>query len=145
MSWHHPLFALRYALFALVASLANLAVQSALLALLPVQFRFGAALVAGTGTGLLVKYLLDRRWIFFDRSRSLRVQGKQFTLYTLTGVATTLIFWVSETTCLIVFGSVHMAQIGAALGLTAGYFIKYRLDRRYVFEIPPTSPPPAPG
>ncbi|MDF1855901.1 GtrA family protein [Pseudooceanicola sp.] len=135
------MFALRYALFAVIASLANLAVQSACLAILPLSLRYGVALVAGTGAGLVVKYLLDRRWIFFDRNRSLRVQGSQFSRYTLTGIATTLIFWVSETTFLLVFDSVHMAQIGAALGLTVGYFIKYRLDRRYVFPLPPASSP----
>lgn len=128
------MFALRYALFAVVASLANLVVQSAILAVLSGPLRYAAALVAGTGTGLVVKYVLDRRWIFFDRSRNLRGQGVQFTLYTLTGVATTLIFWVSEISFLIVFDSARMAQIGAVLGLTIGYFLKYRLDRRFVFE-----------
>jgi hypothetical protein len=44
-----------------------------------------------------------------------------------------LIFWASETGFYVVFGTLEMARFGAALGLAAGYFLKYRLDRRYVF------------
>lgn len=128
------MIALRYTVFAIVASLANLMVQSAILAGLAGPIGYAIALVAGTATGLVVKYLLDRRWIFFDRSSGVRAQGRQFTLYSLTGVATTLIFWVSETTFLLVFDSMTMARVGAALGLAVGYLVKYRLDRRFVFR-----------
>lgn len=128
--------ALRYALFAILASLANLAIQSAIFALPELPQRYAVALVAGTGTGLVAKYLLDRRWIFFDRHRGLVAQGRQFSLYSLTGVVTTLVFWASETAFLLVFGTWTMARVGAAIGLTAGYVIKYRLDRRFVFGPP---------
>lgn len=131
------MLALRYALFAVVASLANLAVQGVLLSFEQLPYRLGLALVAGTGTGLVVKFLLDRRWIFHDRSRSARRQGRQFTLYTLTGVVTTAIFWASETAFFLAFGTVWMAQVGAALGLAVGYVLKYQLDRRFVFNQPP--------
>lgn len=128
------MLALRYAAFALLATLANLALQRAVFGLFGPPFAYPLALGAGTIAGLVVKYLLDRRWIFFDRKRSLGALGRQFSLYTLTGVATTAIFWTSETTFWLIFGSLRMAQLGAVLGLTAGYVIKYRLDRRFVFE-----------
>lgn len=127
------MLALRYAAFAILATLANLAVQRAAFALFGPPLDYPLALGAGTITGLVVKYLLDRRWIFFDRKRSLAAQGRQFSLYTLTGVGTTAIFWASETAFWLSFGTIRMAQLGAVLGLTAGYLIKYRLDRRFVF------------
>jgi putative flippase GtrA len=135
------MIALRYALFALIASLANLAVQSAVFAAPDSRYRYGAALIAGTGTGLVVKYLLDRRWIFFDRPRGLAAQGRQFTLYSLTGVATTLIFWACETAFFLTFNTPVMARLGGALGLAAGYYLKYRLDRRFVFNPVVRAPP----
>jgi putative flippase GtrA len=33
------------------------------------------ALGAGTLVGLVVKYVLDKRWIFFDETRGARAQG----------------------------------------------------------------------
>ena len=124
---------LRYALFAVLAALANLAAQRAVFALAPVALRYELALVAGTGVGLVAKYLLDRRWIFHDRSRGLRAHSRRFTLYSLTGVVTTLIFWGTETAFWLAFGTRPMREAGAALGLLLGYVLKYRLDRRYVF------------
>ena len=127
------MLALRYALFAGIASLANLAVQGGILGLTGLPYRYGFALVAGTLCGLIVKYFLDRTWIFHDRTRSIRGQGRQFTLYTLTGVVTTAIFWASETAFYLAFGTVRLTQLGGALGLILGYVLKYHLDRRFVF------------
>lgn len=122
--------ALRYAAFAVVATLANLAAQRLVLG-------FGGALlvamVAGTGLGLVVKYALDKRWIFDDRSSGLAAHSRRFSLYSLMGVATTLIFWGFET-AFWHFGQTQLArETGAVLGLGIGYAVKYLLDRRFVF------------
>lgn len=127
--------ALRYALFAGLATLANLAVQRAVLALdagLSV-LAYPAALAAGTLVGLVVKFVLDKRWIFFDRSEGVGAQGKLFWLYTLTGIATTAIFWGTETAFWLVWQTDAARETGAVLGLAVGYVVKYRLDRRFVF------------
>ena len=84
--------------------------------------------------GLLIKYLLDKRWIFEDRSYGLQAHGKRFTLYTLMGVATTLIFWGTETGFWFIWRSQFAREAGAAIGLSIGYFVKYRLDRWIVFN-----------
>ena len=128
--------ALRYALFAGLATLANLAVQRVVLALLAAPFAmlaYPAALAAGTGVGLVVKFALDKRWIFFDRSAGAAAQGRLFWLYTLTGIATTAIFWGTETAFWLVWHSDAAREAGAVLGLAVGYVVKYRLDRRFVF------------
>jgi putative flippase GtrA len=126
---------LRYAGFAVLAVVANLATQRLVLAGAdPASTaRFVAAMGAGTLVGLVVKYLLDKRWIFFDRTSGARAQGRQFALYSLMGVATTAIFWVTETTFWLIWGTDLAREAGAVLGLTVGYVTKYALDRRFVF------------
>ena len=58
---------LRYATFALVAVIANLATQRVVLQLGETGVHFSAAVGAGTIVGLVVKYNLDRRFVFTDR------------------------------------------------------------------------------
>ncbi|MBF9061354.1 GtrA family protein [Rhodobacterales bacterium HKCCSP123] len=127
---------LRYAGFAVVATLANLGAQRGVLALgdRSATGSFVAAVLAGTAVGLVVKYLLDKRWIFYDATTGAAAQGRQFALYTLMGVVTTAIFWVTETAFWLTWGTDLAREIGAVLGLTVGYVTKYLLDRRYVFR-----------
>jgi putative flippase GtrA len=125
--------ALRYGLFAAIATTANLAAQRLVLGLGDGMPLYLFALCAGTGIGLVVKYLLDKRWIFFDQVQDAASEARKFWLYTLTGVGTTLLFWGSETLFWLAWQSESMRELGAVLGLVVGYVLKYRLDRRYVF------------
>lgn len=124
----------RYAGFAALATIANLAAQRLVFAMIDHPFRFVLALIAGTGVGLVLKYVLDKKWIFFDAAQSLGAESKKFSLYTLTGVATTLIFWGVEAAFWQIWQTQSMRETGAILGLTIGYVIKYNLDRRFVFR-----------
>ena len=47
----------------------------------------------GTLTGLIVKYILDKKYIFFFKVKSVSEDTGRFMLYSLMGVITTLIFW----------------------------------------------------
>lgn len=125
---------LRYAGFAVLATLANLAAQRLVLALVAGQAGFVLAVITGTGVGLVLKYLLDKRWIFFDRSGGAATHARKFFLYTVMGIVTTLIFWGSETAAWLIWKTHPMREAGAVLGLTVGYLVKYRLDRRFVFD-----------
>ncbi|PCH74939.1 MAG: polysaccharide biosynthesis protein GtrA [Rhodobacteraceae bacterium] len=125
--------AIRYAAFAAIASVANLATQRLVFAATDLEIRLLIALVAGTGVGLVLKYVLDKKWIFFDAAQPLAAESRKFSLYTLTGIATTLIFWGAEALFWQIWQTQVMRETGAVLGLTAGYFIKYQLDRRFVF------------
>lgn len=129
---------LRYGAFAVLAVIANLAVQRLVFWGTPPEMvtapRFAAALVAGTLVGLVVKYLLDKRWIFYDRTTGARAQGAQFALYSLMGVVTTAIFWVTETAFWLIWQTDLAREAGAVLGLTVGYVTKYALDSRFVFR-----------
>ena len=124
---------LRYAAFAVLATLVNLLTQEVSLRLYEGVLALYLAMAAGTLTGLVTKYLLDKRWIFGDRSAGWEYHSRKFTLYSLMGIATTLIFWVSELTFEAIFQSDIMRNFGAVIGLAIGYTIKYRLDRRFVF------------
>lgn len=128
--------ALRYAGFAVVATLANLGAQRLVLAGAdPVAMqRLVLAMAVGTAVGLVVKYLLDKRWIFYDATTGARAQGAQFALYAAMGLVTTAIFWATETAFWMIWGTDAAREIGAVLGLAVGYVTKYLLDRRYVFR-----------
>jgi len=124
---------LRYGAFALVATVANLAAQRLVLLAGHAPLVFAAAVVAGTGVGLAIKYVLDKRWIFYDGSTGLTSHGRKFTLYSAMGLVTTAIFWSFETGFWAVWHTDLMREAGACLGLAVGYVVKYQLDRRFVF------------
>ena len=128
---------LRYTLFAVLATLANLAVQRLVFWAWPGPGTFAVALGAGTVVGLVVKYLLDKRWIFADTSRGMRAHGQKFALYSAMGLVTTALFWGTETAFWLLWGTDAMRELGAILGLSVGYVVKYNLDKRFVFSRAP--------
>lgn len=127
---------LRYAGFAVLATLANLGAQRLVLLTADAPLHFALAVIVGTGLGLVVKYALDKRWIFADAETGLRAHGRKFSLYTAMGLVTTAIFWATETGFWMVWQTHTAREIGAVLGLAVGYLVKYQLDRRFVFTSP---------
>lgn len=124
--------ALRYVAFALAATLVNLGSQWGWLAFYGGPFRLSSAMALGTLAGLVTKYLLDKRWIFDDRSTGAGTHARKFSLYSAMGLVTTAVFWGTE----LLFGAVlgeDWVLVGGAVGLAVGYALKYRLDRRFVF------------
>ena len=124
---------LRYVLFAVLATIANLAMQRLVLWFGDTSVFFGLAVAAGTIVGLVLKYVLDKRWIFGDVSTGVQAHGQKFLLYTAMGVVTTAIFWGAETAFWLLWETDFMREVGAVIGLGIGYVVKYNLDRRYVF------------
>lgn len=124
---------LRYAAFAVIATIANLATQRLVLISGQSASYFIVAVATGTSVGLVVKYVLDKRWIFFDRETGVKNHSRKFTLYTVMGLVTTAIFWGMETLFWVVWQTTAMRELGAAIGLGIGYVVKYQLDRRFVF------------
>ncbi|KIC45519.1 polysaccharide biosynthesis protein GtrA [Ruegeria sp. ANG-S4] len=124
---------LRYAAFAVIASLANLGVQRLVLTQGTDGKTFALAVGAGTFVGLFIKYLLDKRWIFYDFGSGARAHSQKFSFYTAMGLITTAIFWGAETVFWLVWQTDIMRELGAVLGLSIGYVVKYNLDRRFVF------------
>lgn len=123
-----------YLLLALIATLCNIGVQDLFIRLYSGPGGVLLAAVAGTGAGLVLKYVLDKRYIFRFRATSGKHEGRVFALYTLAGLATTVIFWGFEFGFDYLFNSREARYAGAAIGLAIGYLCKYQLDKRYVFR-----------
>lgn len=124
---------LRYSFFAIIATMANLASQRLVLAIDSSGRGYLFAVGSGTIVGLVIKYILDKRWIFYDQGTGYKAHSQKFGLYTGAGVVTTIIFWGTETLFWVLFGTTAMRELGAVVGLAIGYIVKYNLDRRYVF------------
>jgi putative flippase GtrA len=126
--------AMRYIACALAAGGVNIALQAIVLVAVAGSSALPAAIVVGTGGGLLVKYALDKRYVFDDPLGSPRHEARRFGLYTATGVLTTLVFWSVETAAHVALGTPEAALAGAVVGLGIGYALKFALDSRFVFR-----------
>ena len=87
----------------------------------------------GTLVGLVVKYILDKNFIFYHVVEDKKDDAKKFVLYSLMGVFTTIIFWGTEIAFDTLFQDPNAKYLGALIGLSIGYIIKYFLDKKYVF------------
>lgn len=126
-----------YTLLALIATAANLLAQ-----VVAVRLWFGpwpveVSMLVGTGVGLVVKYVLDKIYIFRFTAESAAHDLRTFVLYAAMGVVTTLVFWGFEWAFYRAFEDKNLRYLGGAIGLAIGYWAKYRLDKRFVFRPAP--------
>lgn len=126
--------AIKYAIFALIATAANIGAQDLAIRAYSGAFDILASIIVGTGAGLVVKYVLDKRYIFRFRARSVAHDTRTFALYTVMGLATTVVFWGFEFGFHHLFETREMRYLGGIIGLAIGYLTKYHLDKRYVFR-----------
>jgi putative flippase GtrA len=126
--------AISYVGFALIATAANIGAQDLVIRNYSGDFDILASVAVGTGVGLVVKYILDKRYIFRFRARSIAHDSQIFALYTVMGLATTAIFWGFEFGFHHIFETKEMRYLGGVIGLAIGYLTKYHLDKRYVFR-----------
>lgn len=129
--------ATRYVLFAVIATVANFAAQELVIGITPVA-PLALSILAGTAVGFAVKYVLDKKWIFYDRYTSHSGEVRKATLYALFSVLTTAVFWAFEIGFWMIWQTDAAKYTGGAIGLAIGYLAKYSLDRRFVFRIPRT-------
>lgn len=134
------MLAVRYAIFCLFAMGANLGLQ--FVAHRGFGLEFWPALGIGTAGGLVLKYVLDRNYIFAGRGVSLLKDARRLSLSGLLGLGTTAVFWSAEWLGHKFLPVCAGRYIGGAIGLMAGYALKYWMDRRWVFGAcdPATSP-----
>jgi putative flippase GtrA len=127
------MIAIKYSVFAAIATLVNLLFQYLSFALYGGLGSLYVAMFSGTMTGLAAKYILDKKWIFHHTPKDKKDDVKKFILYSLMGVFTTIIFWGTEIAFYYLLPHPNAKYIGAFVGLTVGYVIKYFLDKKYVF------------
>ena len=124
---------LRYVLFAIISTAANLLTQEIVFQLAPVM-KLALSILAGTAVGFGVKYILDKRWIFYDAYTTHTDEARKVVLYGAFSVVTTAIFWGVEVTFWTIWETRTAKYTGAVLGLAIGYAAKYWLDRAFVFR-----------
>lgn len=126
--------AINYAIFALIATAANIGAQEFIIRTYSGAFDILVSIVFGTGIGLVVKYILDKRYIFRFQARGVAHDSQTFILYSVMGLITTVIFWGIEFGFNHIFETKGMRYLGGIMGLAIGYLTKYQLDKRYVFR-----------
>jgi putative flippase GtrA len=123
----------KYALFAGISTLLNLVFQYLSILIYSGHASLYFAMVIGTAFGLGTKYLLDKKFIFYYKEQKKKFYSTTFFYYIITGALTTLIFWGLEITFDTLYSNPNAKYLGALIGLTIGYLIKYFLDKKYVF------------
>lgn len=129
--------AFKYAVFSAIATGVNIVSQDMAIRVYMGVFYLYVSIGFGTLTGLLVKYFLDKRYIFSYSTTGMIENGQKFVLYSLMGISTTIIFWSIELGFDFLFGTKGMRYLGGVIGLCIGYWTKYNLDKRFVFKANP--------
>lgn len=124
--------AVRYILFAVVSTLVNFGTQELVIGITPIA-PLVLSILAGTAAGFAIKYVLDKRWIFYDGYTTPASEVRKVTLYALFSVVTTMVFWGFEITFWMIWQTDFAKYTGGAIGLAIGYMAKFALDRRFVF------------
>lgn len=122
-----------YTLFAALSTIINIGLQMISVLAYKGSYFVEISILVGTVAGLPLRYFLEKRYIFAFSSKNIVHDGKLFVFYSTMGVITTLIFWGTEYTFHIIYDTDLMRYVGGIVGLVIGFFIKYQLDKKYVF------------
>ena len=117
-----------YFLFALLSAFVNIIGQHIFLNYYENLF---LAVIVGSAAALFFKYILDSS-IVFDANKQISLET--FLRYAFIGACITPIIWLVEVIFLNIFGTVFMRDVGAFLGIALAYYVKYEMDKRYVFK-----------
>jgi len=123
--------AIKYVFFAIISTAINLLAQYMSFWLYDGFLSLYIAMFVGTLAGLVLKYILDKKFIFYHKPKDTKDDSKKFLLYSFMGVFTTVIFWGFEIGFDYMFDKKYL---GAIVGLGVGYIIKYHLDKKFVFK-----------
>ena len=122
-----------YTLFAVLSIAINIGSQMLSIWIYEGPLSVEISILVGTAMGLPLRYFLEKRYIFNFTSKNLVHDGKLFVFYSAMGVITTLIFWGTEYAFHLVYDTDLMRYLGGIIGLSIGFYVKYQLDKKYVF------------
>ena len=122
-----------YTFFAVLSTIINIGSQILSIWVYKGPYSVEISILVGTAAGLPLRYFLEKRYIFDFTSQNLAHDGKLFIFYSAMGVITTIIFWGTEYAFHLIYDTDLMRYVGGILGLAIGYFVKYQLDKKYVF------------
>ncbi|MBF4461020.1 MULTISPECIES: GtrA family protein [unclassified Rathayibacter] len=129
-----------YVFFAILATAVNLGTQMLAELVLSGGWATPIAVLCGTLTGVITKYVLDKRYIFRHETMNAAHGIKTFVLYGVMSGVTTLVFWGFEFGFEALFGTDLARYTGAVIGLAIGYAAKYFLDKNITFQGPREEP-----
>jgi len=125
--------AVLYTLFAVLSTAINIGSQMLSIWIYKGPLSVEISILVGTAMGLPLRYFLEKRYIFNFTSKNLVHDGKLFVFYSAMGVITTLIFWGTEYAFHVIYDTDFMRYLGGIIGLSIGFYVKYKLDKKYVF------------
>ena len=125
--------AILYTLFAVLSTAINIGSQMLSIWIYKGPLTIEISILVGTAMGLPLRYFLEKRYIFNFTSKNLVHDGKLFVFYSAMGVITTLIFWGTEYAFHLIYDTDFMRYLGGIIGLSIGFYVKYQLDKKYVF------------
>ena len=125
--------AVLYTLFAVLSTAINIGSQMLSIWIYKGPLSVEISILVGTVMGLPLRYFLEKRYIFNFTSKNLVHDGKLFVFYSAMGVITTLIFWGTEYAFHLIYDTDFMRYLGGIIGLSIGFYVKYQLDKKYVF------------
>lgn len=125
--------AILYTVFAALSTIINIGSQMLSVWAYQGLFSVEISILVGTAAGLPLRYILEKRYIFAFTSKNLAHDGKLFVFYSAMGVITTLIFWGTEYAFHLIYDTDIMRYAGGIIGLSIGFYVKYQLDKKYVF------------
>jgi putative flippase GtrA len=122
-----------YTLFAAFSALINIGIQMVSIWSYKGSYSVELSILIGTAVGLPLRYLLEKRHIFAYKSNNAAHDRKLFLHYCFMGMLTTIIFWGVEYGFHLIFATDTMRYMGGMIGLVIGFYVKYQLDKKYVF------------
>ena len=125
--------AVLYTLFAVLSTAINIGSQILSIWIYKGPLAVEISILVGTAMGLPLRYFLEKRYIFNFTSKNLVHDGKLFVFYSAMGVITTLIFWGTEYAFHLIYDTDFTRYLGGVIGLSVGFYVKYQLDKKYVF------------
>lgn len=125
--------AVLYTLFAVVSTAINIGSQILSIWIYKGPFSVEISILIGTIMGLPLRYVLEKKYIFDFTSENFTHDGRLFVFYSAMGVITTLIFWGTEYAFHLIYDTDLMRYLGGIIGLSIGFYVKYQLDKKYVF------------
>lgn len=123
-----------YLLIAAASTVLNLGAQFLVVQYWDILYVVELSILIGTTVGMPPRYFLEKKYVFFFKSNDIKHDSKLFFLYSFYAVFTTLIFWSVEYVFHIYFSADFMRYVGALIGLSIGLFLKYQIDKKYVFN-----------
>ena len=126
---------IKYVIFAVFSIIVNVFFQWLSFLFYNGDFNLYVSMAIVTIAGLITKYILDKKYIFYYTSKNIVDDSAKFFLYSFMGIFTTIIFWGIEISFEYLLEFSYARYIGAVIGLSIGYFIKYQLDKKFVFKV----------